>query len=66
MVKAFGVIALIAVSAQLGILIALHLLPTKYDPVHDAISDYGVGEYRGYFWHNSSLERWPVPALPLH
>jgi len=50
MVKAFGVIALIAVSAQLGILIALHLLPTKYDPVHDAISDYGVGEYRGYFW----------------
>ena len=32
------------------ILVALHVLPTKYDPVHDAISDYGVGDYRRYFW----------------
>ncbi len=50
MVNAFGAIALIAVSAQLAILVALHVLPTKYDPVHDAISDYGVGDYRRYFW----------------
>jgi uncharacterized protein DUF998 len=26
------------------------VLPTKYDPVRDAISDYGVGDYRRYFW----------------
>ena len=50
MVDAFSVVALIAVSAQLSILVALHVLPTKYDPVHDAISDYGVGDYRRYFW----------------
>jgi len=50
MVSAFSVIALIAVSAQLAILVALHVLPTKYDPVHDAISDYGVGDYHRYFW----------------
>jgi hypothetical protein len=46
----FGVIALIAVSVQLSVLVALHVFPTKYDPVHDAISDYGVGDYHRYFW----------------
>jgi hypothetical protein len=50
MVSAFSVIAMIAVSAQLAILVALHVLPTKYDPVRDAISDYGVGDYHRYFW----------------
>src|ERR1700735_2650890 len=50
MVSAFSVLALIAASAQLGILVTLHVLPTKYDPVRDAISDYGVGDYRVYFW----------------
>jgi hypothetical protein len=50
MVDTFSVIALLAVSAQLGLLVALHVLPTKYDPVRDAISDYGVGDYRGWFW----------------
>jgi hypothetical protein len=38
------------VSAQAIILFTLHLLPTGYNPVRDAISDYGVGRYRGYFW----------------
>ena len=50
MVSAFSAIALIAASAQLAILVALHVLPTKYDPVRDAISDYGIGDYRRYFW----------------
>jgi uncharacterized protein DUF998 len=50
MVSAFSVIALTAVTVQLSVLIALHVLPTKYDPIRDAISDYGVGEYRRYFW----------------
>jgi hypothetical protein len=49
-VRAFGVVALLAVVVQAVLLVSLHVLPTKYDPVHDAISDYGVGEYRGYFW----------------
>jgi hypothetical protein len=49
-VSVFAVLALLAVSVQAGLLVTLHVLPTKYDPVHDAISDYGVGQYRGYFW----------------
>jgi hypothetical protein len=31
-------------------LVALHLLPTGYNPKRDAVSDYGVGRYRGWFW----------------
>jgi hypothetical protein len=50
MVDTFSVIALLAVSAQLALLVALHVLPTKYNPVRDAISDYGVGDYRSWFW----------------
>ncbi|MGO8859861.1 MAG: DUF998 domain-containing protein [Acidimicrobiales bacterium] len=50
MVRAFGVIALLAVSVQLVLLVTLHALPTGYNPVRDAISDYGVGRYRAYFW----------------
>ena len=26
------------------------MLPTGYNPVHDAVSDYGVGRYRAVFW----------------
>jgi hypothetical protein len=40
----------LAVALQAVLLVTLHVLPTKYDAVHDAISDYGVGDYRGYFW----------------
>ena len=50
MVSAFGVIAILAVSVQVVILVALHALPTGYHPVRDAISDFGVGRYSGYFW----------------
>jgi hypothetical membrane protein len=28
----------------------LHLLPTSYDPKVNAVSDYGIGRYRGLFW----------------
>jgi hypothetical protein len=42
--------ALVAVVVQFLILVTLHMLPTGYRPVRDAISDYGVGRYRGYFW----------------
>jgi hypothetical protein len=50
MVSALGVIAILAVSVQVVVLAGLHALPTGYHPVRDAISDYGVGRYRGYFW----------------
>jgi hypothetical protein len=50
MVSAFGVLAVLAVSFQVVILASLRASPTGYHPVRDAISDYGVGRYRGYFW----------------
>ena len=28
----------------------MHLLPTGYDPKLKAVSDYGIGRYRGVFW----------------
>lgn len=48
--EAFSIFAAIATAVQAGALVALHLLPTGYNPVRDAVSDYGVGPYRGWFW----------------
>ena len=50
MIKAFSIIAALATAVQAVALITLHLLPTGYNPVRDAVSDYGVGRYRGWFW----------------
>lgn len=50
MVKTFAVIALFAISAEFVLLVVLHRLPTGYDPIRDAISDYGIGSFRVYFW----------------
>ena len=47
--KAFSIIAALATAVQAAALITLHLLPTGYNPVRDAVSDYGVGPYRGWF-----------------
>ena len=49
-VQTLSIVAAIATSAQAGALITLHLLSTGYNPRRDAISDYGVGQYRGWFW----------------
>jgi Protein of unknown function (DUF998) len=48
--KAFSIIAALATAVQAAALVTLHLLPTGYNPVRDAVSDYGVGPYRGWFW----------------
>ena len=48
--KAFSIVAALATAVQAVALIMLHLLPTGYNPVRDAVSDYGVGRYRGWFW----------------
>lgn len=48
--KAFSVVAALATAVQAVALIMLHLLPTGYNPVRYAVSDYGVGRYRGWFW----------------
>ena len=48
--EALSIVAAAATTVQAGALVALHILPTGYDPVHDAVSDYGVGRYRAGFW----------------
>src|SRR5664280_3526582 len=50
MVETFSIVAAIAAAAQAAALIALHLLPTGYNPKLNAVSDYGIGRYRGVFW----------------
>lgn len=46
------VLALISVAGSVvyvGVVLALHFLPTGYDIVHNAVSDYGVGQYAPLF-----------------
>ncbi len=47
---ALSIVAAVATAVQAGALVALHVLPTGYSPVRDAVSDYGVGRYRIGFW----------------
>jgi hypothetical protein len=51
--EAFSIAAALATAVQAVALIALHLLPTGYNPVRDAVSDYGIGRYHGWFWLQS-------------
>ena len=48
--EASSIVAALATAVQAVALIMLHLRPTGYNPVRDAVSDYGVGRYRGWFW----------------
>jgi hypothetical protein len=50
MVQGFSIVTVVAIAAQALALIALHLLPTGCNPRVDAVSDYGIGRYRGLFW----------------
>jgi hypothetical protein len=49
-VEALSIIAAVFAGVETVALIVLHFLPTGYDPIRDAVSDYGVGPYRGWFW----------------
>jgi hypothetical protein len=50
LVEALAILAAVLAAIQALALIVLHGLPTGYDPVRDAVSDYGVGRFRGWFW----------------
>ncbi|HXB63660.1 MAG TPA: DUF998 domain-containing protein [Solirubrobacteraceae bacterium] len=50
MVESFSIVAAVAVGVQALALVVLHVLPTGYNPVRDAVSDYGIGRYRPWFW----------------
>jgi hypothetical membrane protein len=43
-------VAIVATAVQTIALVALHLVRTGYNPRVDAVSDYGIGRYRGLFW----------------
>jgi hypothetical protein len=50
MVETLSYVAAVAMAISAVALIALHLLPTGYNPIRDAVSDYAIGRYRTGFW----------------
>ena len=49
MTEALAIAAAVSFAAALVVLVRLHFLPTRRDPVRDAVSDYGVGpHHRNY------------------
>jgi len=40
-----GVLALVSLAVGIVALVVLHVVPTGYSPLRDAVSDYGVGRY---------------------
>jgi hypothetical protein len=50
MVETLSIIAAIAMAVSTGALLLLHVLPTGYNPIRDAVSDYAIGSYRALFW----------------
>jgi hypothetical protein len=49
-VETLSIVAAVAMAIGTGALIALHVLPTGYNPIRDAVSDYAIGRYRPLFW----------------
>ncbi len=49
MTEALAILALAATLTCIAALTYLHLLPTGYRPLHDAVSDYGVGPHRAWY-----------------
>jgi hypothetical membrane protein len=47
----------------LASILILHLLPTGYDPMRNAVSDYGVGKYR--VWHRTAVLSLAVSGLAM-
>ncbi len=49
MTVAIGILAFLATLGCAAALVRVHLLPTGYRPVSNAVSDFGVGAYKGYY-----------------
>jgi hypothetical protein len=50
MVETLAIIAAIAMTVSTGALLLLHVLPTGYSPIRNAVSDYAIGSHRAFFW----------------
>jgi hypothetical membrane protein len=44
-----ALVSLVGSLVYVGVVVALHFMPTGYDLVHNAVSDYGVGRYAPLF-----------------
>lgn len=60
-----AVLGLLGLIAYLGIFAALHVLPTGYQPVRHAVSDYGVGSYGPLFRRALGLSSLGVVFLAI-
>jgi hypothetical protein len=49
-VETLSIIAAAAIGIGSCALILLHVFPTGYNPIRDAVSDYAIGRYRPLFW----------------
>jgi hypothetical protein len=49
-VETLSIVAAVATGIGTFALVLLHVLPTGYDPIRDAVSDYAIGRYRALFW----------------
>jgi hypothetical protein len=65
MTTTFAAVAFTATLAWAAILTAVHLRPTGYDPVRNAVSDYGVGRFAGYYRAQTAAAAIAALALAL-
>lgn len=61
----FALISLAGSVVYIAVVAALHVLPTGYNPVHNAVSDYGVGRYAPLFRVSLWAGSIAVAALPI-
>lgn len=60
-----AVLGTVGLTAYLGLFATLHLLPTGYNPVRHAVSDYAVGNYKSLFRSALLLSSFAVLALAV-
>ena len=60
---ALGLVAVAGAATCLGSIVLLHLLPTGYNPIRNAVSDYGVGPYR--IWHRIAVVALAVAGVAM-
>jgi hypothetical protein len=61
----FALISLLGSLIYVGVVAALHVLPTGYNPARNAVSDYGVGQYAPLFRVSLWAGSIAVLALPV-
>jgi len=54
MTTVLGLLGAVTTLASAAALVRMHLQPNGHDPLHDAVSDYGLGPTAGYYrWHTA-------------